>query len=706
MVVLEIKSKSNRNRRREEREHRKRMEKEIAESSIMRRKTNALPFSCTLSACRRRRSNEAEVGHALRAEVVVLRSGHEGLGLALVDPEEDLSTDLCTQEGCFLGAVSAPRGTAGAGAGTGSVAVRATFEVRVVLGKLRRLDNGGPLEVTSSVLRALVHARGTGNSGHPGVVVRGGDQKGIHAMGSRMVLRAGLALAHLGGRVGSAGGDRCGEGGWNLRGENGGRGRVHELLRDHSEKSLVETWGGWLARVNKEEFELGKLTTDSTAGSHDHEVAPKLVTLVVGAGVDRVLNLGGNIIQNSIAQERAGILTRRCCEETLHANSDLPDVALVALGATSLGIVLHLDELFELERSPLFLSVGLLGIDLLAGRFVLLHVREVLGRVTADDSRDIQNALVSSIALGGTLGGGKVRASWLTRTGVALVSGGRSAGKGSSRWEDLSNITPLELLAHLAGEPLRSEKLEKAISHGITATSGERDTSTDLLGNGADDRGDIGLGLANVDDKPIENPEAPRGSKGGIHICKPRDAEVLEDEAGDLLPVSLGPAGLGHHENGGVERRAEQVVNVLEEGEERVSVHDAAVSNGIDGALVGHHVFLVKDLLGRLSLGLFSALGGSLARSRSSCILHYDILLEGLSRCAGNGGRSGVRGRTLGDLPNPMRFVLASFLSWEHARRDANLCGAVWLRQAELREGQFRTGRDELETVSEEFHSR
>lgn len=201
---------------------------------------------CTTPSLRcRHHSCDAELAHALRTKFVVFRPSHEGLELALIDHEEDLGTDLGTQESCFLRAVSAPRGASRTRAGAGSIAVRTTLELGVVFGEFGGLDDGGPLEVTGSVLLALVHARGARSSRDPWIVVRGSDQKGVQSVSSRVVLQAwlGLARAHLGGRVGSAGGERRGEGGWNFRGEDGGRGRVQELLRNRSEKSLVETCG-------------------------------------------------------------------------------------------------------------------------------------------------------------------------------------------------------------------------------------------------------------------------------------------------------------------------------------------------------------------------------------------------------------------------------------------------------------------------------
>lgn len=91
---------------------RKNQEK-IAESYIHAPKNKRLAL-LTRTRGARFRSNEAVIGHTLRTKVVVLGSRHEALALALIDTEEDLSTDLGTQENRFLGSVSASRGAAGA----------------------------------------------------------------------------------------------------------------------------------------------------------------------------------------------------------------------------------------------------------------------------------------------------------------------------------------------------------------------------------------------------------------------------------------------------------------------------------------------------------------------------------------------------------------------------------------------------------------
>jgi hypothetical protein len=183
-----------------------------------------------------------------RSVLIVVNPAHVTLAETLVKNEYDLGSHLGTEEHSFLHAMA----TLGsiriypsmACADTGSVAIALVLEVWEVLRELQGLGRGWGLRMTGRAVVGChvgIHGGRTGNgTGYAGVVVGGGHEERVHAVGGRVIHWA--RLAHGGWCIGTARGKRSAEGGGNFGGEDSAGRRENELLGNNAEQSLSEAY--------------------------------------------------------------------------------------------------------------------------------------------------------------------------------------------------------------------------------------------------------------------------------------------------------------------------------------------------------------------------------------------------------------------------------------------------------------------------------
>lgn len=178
-----------------------------------------------------------------RAILVVIDPGHEALRGSLVVNEDDPTSHLRTEEGGFLGAVSALC-SAGAMTGAGRVAISLVLELGEIVRQPQTLDRVWSLRVSGRAVvsgHVGVHARGArGGAGYGRVVVGGSHKKGVDAVGRRVI--HGARLPHRRRGVGAASWERSAEGGGNFGGEDGGGWGEDVLLGDDTKKSLGKAY--------------------------------------------------------------------------------------------------------------------------------------------------------------------------------------------------------------------------------------------------------------------------------------------------------------------------------------------------------------------------------------------------------------------------------------------------------------------------------
>lgn len=175
-----------------------------------------------------------------RAILIVLHPAHKALADALVDHENNLRCNLCSEEHGFLHAVATAWGTRpSCGSSARGIGVALLLPLGEVFRGSQSLDRCGGLRVSRRAV--MRHGRVHGGSAGHGVVGMGGcDEQRIHTVTRRVIHRTSLA-----GRcrsVGSSGGKGSREVGGDFGGEHSGGWGENVLLCDCAQQGLCEAY--------------------------------------------------------------------------------------------------------------------------------------------------------------------------------------------------------------------------------------------------------------------------------------------------------------------------------------------------------------------------------------------------------------------------------------------------------------------------------